>query len=210
MKELFSIRGREITYRIIIVCLALVTTTISCFSLYRANKTIEKSKDEIYILLGDKSIVAARSSNLYNSVDVLCKGQVEDMNKLVFEQVPDDEEINRRLRRAIYLSDKESRNVIDMQQQNQFYSNIINQNFYTIMITDSIAINYSKEPFLFNYFGTLKFVRDKKEVNYKVETKGLLEMMDVATENNNRGIVVEQNHKLDGEEKIKINTHKHN
>ena len=81
MKELFSIRGREITYRIIIVCLALVTTTISCFSLYRANKTIEKSKDEIYILLGDKSIVAARSSNLYNSVDVLCKGQVEDINK---------------------------------------------------------------------------------------------------------------------------------
>jgi lipoprotein len=194
MKELFSIRGREITYRIIIVCLALVTTTISCFSLYRANKTIEKSKEEIYILLGDKSIVAARSSNLYNSVDVLCKGQVEDMNKLVFEQVPDDEEINRRLRRAIYLSDKESRNVIDMQQQNQFYSNIINQNFYTIMITDSIAINYSKEPFLFNYFGTLKFVRDKKEVNYKVETKGLLEMMDVATENNNRGILVKKFH----------------
>ena len=161
MKELFSIRGRETTYRIIIVCLAMVAIIVPCFSLYRANKTIEKSKEEIYVLLGDKAIVAARSSSLYNSVDVLCKGQVEDMNKLVFEQVPDDEEINRRLRRAIYLSDKESRNVIDMQQQNQFYSNIINQNFYTIMQTDSIGIDYSKEPFLFNYFGTLNFVRDK-------------------------------------------------
>ena len=194
MKELFSIRGRETTYRIIIVCLAMVAIIVPCFSLYRANKTIEKSKEEIYVLLGDKAIVAARSSSLYNSVDGLCKGQVEDMNKLVFEQVPDDEEINRRLRRAIYLSDKESRNVIDMQQQNQFYSNIINQNFYTIMQTDSIGIDYSKEPFLFNYFGTLKFVRDKKEVNYKVETEGQLEMMNVATDNNNRGILVKKFH----------------
>lgn len=194
MKELFSIRGREVTYRIIIVVLGMVAIIVPCFALYRANKIIEKSKEEIYVLLGDKAIVAARSSNLYNSVDVLCKGQVEDMNKLVFEQVPDDEEINRRLRRAIYISDKESRNVIDMQQQNQFYSNIINQNFYTIMQTDSIVINYSKEPFRFNYFGTLKFVRDKKEVNYKVETEGLLEMMDVATENNNRGILVKKYH----------------
>ena len=186
MKELFSIRGRETTYRIIIVCLAMVAIIVPCFSLYRANKTIEKSKEEIYVLLGDKAIVAARSSSLYNSVDVLCKGQVEDMNKLVFEQVPDDEEINRRLRRAIYLSDKESRNVIDMQQQNQNFSNI--------MQTDSIGIDYSKEPFLFNYFGTLKFVRDKKEVNYKVETEGQLEMMNVATDNNNRGILVKKFH----------------
>lgn len=194
MKELFSIRGREVTYRIIIVVLGLVAIIVPVFSIYRANKTIEKSKEEIYVLLGDKAIVAARSSNLYNSLDVLCKGQVEDMNKLVFEQVPDDEEINRRLRRAIYLSDKESRNVIDMQQQNQFYSNIINQNFYTIMQTDSIAIDYAKEPFNFYYWGTLKFVRDKKEVNYKVETKGQLEMMNVATENNNRGILVKKFH----------------
>ena len=43
MKELFSIRGRETTYRIIIVCLAMVAIIVPCFSLYRANKTIEKS-----------------------------------------------------------------------------------------------------------------------------------------------------------------------
>ena len=62
------------------------------------------------------------------------------------------------------------------------------------MQTDSISIDYAKEPFNFYYWGTLKFVRDKKEVNYKVETKGQLEMMNVATENNNRGILVKKFH----------------
>lgn len=190
MNELFSIRTREKTYRIIIVFLALIAIIVPCFSLYKAHQTIEKSKEQIYILLGDKSIVEARSSNLYNSLDVLCKGQVEDVNKLIFEQVPDDEEMNRRLRKAIYISDKSTKNVIDMQQQNQYYTNMLNQNFFTVLTTDSIAIDYALAPFHFDYKGSLKFIRNKKEVAYTLETEGKLEIMDVATENNNRGILV--------------------
>lgn len=190
MKELFSIRSREVTYRIIIVVLGLVAIIVPIYSINRAQKTIELSKEEIYVLLGDKSIVAARSNNLYNSLDVLCKGQVEDINKLIFEQVPDDEEINRRLKRAEYLSDKATQNVIDMQQQNQFYNNMVNQDYYTLLQTDSIYIDYSIEPFYFNYKGTLAFIRNKKEVHYNLETEGKLEMMDAVTENNSRGIKV--------------------
>ena len=40
MKELFSIRGREVTYRIIVVVLGLVAIIVPVFSIYRANKTI--------------------------------------------------------------------------------------------------------------------------------------------------------------------------
>lgn len=190
MKELFSIRSREVTYRIVIVVLGLTSIVVPIFSFNRAQQTIEKSKEEIYVLLGDKSIVAARSNNLYNSLDVLCKGQIEDINKLIFEQVPDDEEINRRLKRAEYLSDKATQNVIDMQQQNQFYTNMINQDYYTLLQTDSIYVDYSLEPYYFDYKGTLSFVRNKKEIRYNIETEGKLEMMGAVTENNNRGIKV--------------------
>ena len=190
MKELFSIRSREVTYRIIIVILGLVAMIVPIFALNKAHKTIEKSKEEIYVLLGDKAIVSARTSNLYNSLEVLCKGQVEDINKLIFEHVPDDEEINRRLKRAEYLSDKATQNVIDMQQQNQFYNNMVNQDYYTLLQTDSLYIDYSLEPFYFDYKGTLSFIRNKKEVRYFVETEGKLEMMGAVTENNSRGIKV--------------------
>lgn len=190
MKELFSIRSREITYRIIIVGLLLVAIIVPVFSIYYARKVMEKSKEEIYLLLGDRAIVAARSTDLYNSLEVLCKGQVEDINKLIFEQVPDDEEINKRLLRAEYMSDVATKNVIDMQQQNNFYSNMINQNFYTILQTESIDIDYTVEPFNFSYKGILKFIRNRKEVRYEVHTEGSLEMMNATTENNNRGILV--------------------
>lgn len=190
MKELFSIRSREVTYRIIIIVLGLVAIVVPIFSLQKAHKTITKSKEEIYVLLGDRAIASARSTDLYNSLEVLCNGQVEDINKLIFEQVPDDEEINKRLKKAEYLSDRATKNVIDMQQQNNFYSNMINQNFYTILQTDSINVNYSIEPFYFNYKGTLKFVRNKQETHYNIETEGYLEKMEAVTENNNRGILV--------------------
>ena len=190
MKELFSIRSREVTYRIIIIVLGLIAIVVPIFSLQKAHKTITKSKEEIYVLLGDRAIVSARSTDLYNSLEVLCNGQVEDINKLIFEQVPDDEEINKRLKKVEYLSDRATKNVIDMQQQNNFYSNMINQNFYTILQTDSINIDYAIEPFYFNYKGTLKFVRNKQEAKYSVETEGYLEKMDAVTENNNRGILI--------------------
>lgn len=189
MKELFSIRSREITYRVVIVVLGVVAIVIPLMSLHYARKVVEKSKEEIYVLLGDKAIVEAKSTNLFNTLEVLCRGQVEDINKLIFEQVPDDEEINRRLEKAEYWSDKATKNVIDMQQQNNFYINIINQGFYTILLTEKIDINYSLEPYEFQYEGILKFIRDRKEYKYKIETEGKLEPIQ-ATENNNRGIYV--------------------
>ena len=67
---------------------------------------------------------------------------------------------------------------------------MINQEYYTLLQTDSIYIDYSIEPFFFSYKGRLSFIRNKKEILYDINTEGKLEMMEAVTENNNRGIKV--------------------
>lgn len=70
MKELFSIRSREITYRVIIVAIILVFGGITLFSVIYANQTAQKSLDNIYILQNSTSIVKASPSDITNSYDM--------------------------------------------------------------------------------------------------------------------------------------------
>ncbi|PQL93565.1 hypothetical protein [Apibacter adventoris] len=80
MKELYSIRLREKTYRIIIIASFLVSGTISAVSLIYSYNTIQESKKNIYVLENSKSLVKAKSTNINNSYDILVKNQIQTIN----------------------------------------------------------------------------------------------------------------------------------
>ncbi len=190
MKELFSIRNREITYRFIIIAAFITAIIISVVSLIYANNALNDSKKNIYVLVNDNNLVRAKSTDITNSFDILAKAQIERVNKLIYQQVPDPENINKHLNEAMVMSDKSAANLIDALKINNYYNDLVSQNFYSLLLTDSISINYSLTPAPFTYYGKLKIVRNNQTFFRKTITSGEIERTGISTKNNEYGFLI--------------------
>lgn len=201
MKELFSIRNREITYRYIIIFSFLTTLVISVVSLIYASKAVEDSKKNIYVLVNDNNLVRAQSTDITNSFDILAKSQIERLNMLIYQQTPDPDNINKQLKDALVMSDNSSANLIDALKTNNFYNDLVSQNFYSLLLTDSIRVNYSVTPSPFTYYGKLKIVRNGQTFFRKTITTGEIERTGISTKNNEYGFLI-RNFNLKSDEPI--------
>ena len=190
MKEIFSIRAREVTYRYIIIGLLGFSLGVAGISIYYANSSIEEGKKNIYILKNDKALIRAQSIDFNNSYDILAKGQIEEINSLLFQQVPDPDNINKRIKIAETLGDESVKNEEDKLKMSNYYDNIINQSFYTLLLTDSISIDYSLNPHPFIYYGKLKIVRSGKQVLREIKTTGKIEPTGIITDTDERGFLI--------------------
>jgi len=190
MKELYSIRNREKTYRIIIIGTLLFSAILIVVSLGYAYTTIQESKNEIYVLMNSRDLIKAKSLDGTNSYDIITQSQIEHLNKLVYQHVPDPKNINKRISEAYSMSDKSVTNLVDGLKQAGFYNNLVAQNFYTLLLTDSISVNYSISPYKFQYYGKLKIARNN-QIKYKnIITSGQIENMGMITEKNTRGYII--------------------
>jgi hypothetical protein len=192
MKELFSIRNREITYRFIIIAAFITAIIISVVSLIYANNALNDSKKNIYVLVNDNNLVRAKSTDITNSFDILAKAQIERVNQLIYQHVPDPENINKQLNEAMVMSDKSAANLIDALKTNNYYNDLVSQNFYSLLLTDSISINYSLTPSPFIYYGKLKIVRNNQTFFRKTITSGEIERTGISTKNNEYGFLIKK------------------
>jgi hypothetical protein len=190
MKQLLSIRQRENTYRNIIILVVVCSFIFSGVIYFFGHIQAIENKKNIYVLVNDKALVKAQATDITNTTDILTRGAVENMHKLIYEVVPDIGQINKQLKEAMTSSDKYTLNFIDALKQKQFYQVIISQNYFTLLQTDSININYGVTPHKFNYKGTLKIIRQDQKSMRSVETEGYIQDSGRASENNNRGFIV--------------------
>lgn len=204
MKELMSIRNREITYRIVIIASFITAILIAVISIVYANNAMNESKKNIYVLVNDNNLVRAKSTDITNSFDILAKAQIERVNKLIYQQVPDPENINKQLNEAMVMSDKSAANLIDALKINNYYNDLVSQNFYSLLLTDSISINYSLTPSPFTFYGKLKIVRNNQTFYRKTITTGEIERTGISTKNNEYGFLIRK-FNLKSDEPININ-----
>ncbi len=190
MKELMSIRNRETTYRFVIIASFITAIIIAIVSIVYANNAMNDSKKNIYVLVNDNNLVRAKSTDITNSFDILAKAQIERVNKLIYQQVPDPENINKQLNEAMVMSDKSAANLIDALKINNYYNDLVSQNFYSLLLTDSISINYSLTPAPFTYYGKLKIVRNNQTFFRKTITSGEIERTGISTKNNEYGFLI--------------------
>lgn len=190
MKELFSIRQRDTTLRMVIIGCFIMSIIVCGVSLFYANSTIQESKKNVYVLVNNNSLVRAKSTDITNSIDILMKSQINHINSLLYQQVPDNENMNNQLREAITIGDKSVSKIIDALKQNDYYNSILNQQYYTLLNADSIRINYSVEPYQWKYYGKLKIVRKQNVFYRQIETQGLIEDSHQKTQNNERGFLI--------------------
>lgn len=85
MKQFFSIRSRELTWRIVLITTVLSSFLFSAFVYFQSRQTLDASKKNIYVLVNDTSLVQAQAMDITNSYDILTKGAIDHFNKLIFE-----------------------------------------------------------------------------------------------------------------------------
>lgn len=190
MKDLYSIRQRETFFKTAMMVMGVITVLVCVGSLYFAFTTIQEGKKNIYVMENSTALVRAKSADINDSYDILMKGQIERINKLIFQQVPDPENIDKQLKEAYTMSDKSVGNIVDALKTNDFYNNLVNQNYYTMVLTDSINVNYSQNPHSFRYIGKMKIVRGNQNMFRKIVTEGNIEDTGIVTENNERGFLI--------------------
>ncbi len=204
MKQLLSIRQRENTYRNILFIVVFCSFVFAGVIYYLGHVQAIENKKNIYVLVNDKALVKAQASDITNSTDILTRGAVENIHKLIYEHVPDIGQVNKQLKAAVTSSDKYIANFIDALKQKQFYQIIISQNYFTLLHSDEIVVDYSVNPHKFHYKGTLKVFRQDQESERAIETEGYIQNTGRASENNERGFIISQI-KLLADREIKSN-----
>lgn len=192
MEQLFSIRQREITYRTIIIGLIVLMVSVILGCIYYTTSIVQESKRNIYVLKNDKALLRAVSTDFNNSYDILAKNQIEEINNLLFQQIPDPNNINQRIKRAETLGDRSILTELDKLKTNNYYDNIVNQSYYTLLITDSIHLDYRITPHYFQYYGKLKIVRNSQTHWREIKTTGEIEPTGQITENDERGFLIKK------------------
>ncbi|CEN52745.1 hypothetical protein ACILDT_09425 [Capnocytophaga canis] len=190
MKELWSIRAQAKTTQLVIIVFGLIAIAISVYSIHQGNEAMKEAKKTIYILRNNNRLVEAVSSDLDGSYDILCKGQIEEINKHIFQQIPDPNEINKNLKKATVIGDKSVADMIDALKSNRYYNNIVSQNYFTVLLTDSISVNYATSIHPYTYYGKIKIVRNGQVYWRKIVTQGLIEYTNVRTQTDNRGFLI--------------------
>lgn len=204
MKQLLSIRQRENTYRNILFIVVFCSFLFAGVIYYFGHVQAIENKKNIYVLVNDKALVKAQASDITNSTDILTRGAVENIHKLIYEHVPDIGQVNNQLKSAVTSSDKYTANFIDALKQKQFYQIIISQNYFTLLHSDDIVVDYSVNPHKFHYKGTLKVFRQDQESERAIETEGYIQNTGRASENNERGFIISKI-KLLADREIKSN-----
>ena len=87
MKQLLSIRQRENTYRNILFIVVFCSFVFAGVIYYLGHVQAIENKKNIYVLVNDKALVKAQASDITNSTDILTRGAVENIHKLIYEQV---------------------------------------------------------------------------------------------------------------------------
>ena len=190
MKHLLSIREREKSYQLIIILVIVVCFGFAGGIYFMGHQEAIENKKNIYVLVNDKTLVRAKSTDITNSRDILTQGAVEHIHKLIYEVVPDISQINKQLKEAVSSSDANTANFIDALKQKSFYQIVISQNYFTILDTDSINVDYSTEPCKFNFKGRLRIIRGSNQSLREIYTEGFVQNTNRSYINNERCFIV--------------------
>ncbi len=190
MKHLLSIREREKTYRLLIIFIVVIAFTFSGVIYYQGTQQAIENKKNIYVLVNDKALIRAKATDITNSKDILTRGSIENIHKLIYEVVPDVPQINKQLKEAVASSDNNTANLIDALKQKNYYQIIISQNYFTVLDTDSIYVDYSTVPSKFTYKGRLRIIRENNRSERLITTEGYIESTDRSSISNERGFII--------------------
>jgi conjugative transposon TraK protein len=178
--------------RIFSIAFLLATVTICLYTVHRCTTALQQGQQRVYVL-ADGKLLEAQAVERRDSPAVEIRDHVK-MFHYYFYSLQPDEEINRRhITAAMYLADSSAFQEYKSLEESGYYSRIISNNVsQEVEEYDSVAVDLSRKPYYFKYFGKLRIARPTSILTRSLVTEGYLRILNTVSTKNPHGMLIER------------------
>lgn len=166
----------------VIGCVAIVVLVLN-FS-YR---TVSNERKKIYVLTESGIPILVEQTGIEVNLEAEARAHVELFHRYFFTLPPDDEFIERNMKKAMYLVDESGLRQYNNLRERGFFNNILASSANISIVTDSIAVDIPNMSFV--YYGTQRIERDTSILKRQLITEGRLRSVP-RTDNNGNGLLI--------------------
>jgi conjugative transposon TraK protein len=161
-----------------------------CFTLFKSLKSVEMAQSRVYILESGK-ILEAYASPRSENISVEARDHIANFHRLFFTLDPDDKAIQSSLAKALYLADGSAKKQYDDLRESGYFTGIISGNISQQVQIDSIRVQTSSYPYLFQCSAQQRIIRPTSIVTRRLITEGALRTVS-RSDNNPHGFLIEK------------------
>lgn len=175
--------------RIFTLVVILASFLFSGYTVYQSMQLTSTLQEKVYVLAHGKVLEALLTDRREN-LTVEAKDHVANFHRFFFTLDPDDQAIKTNLSKAMYLADQSAKRQYDNLRENNYFSNVIAGNISQELITDSVKVDLSEEPFYFRFYGKQILTRTGSIVTRLLITEGTIRSIS-RSEHNPHGFLIE-------------------
>lgn len=177
--------------RIFSIVILAVATCITCYSIESAYRSITEIQKHIYVIVNGKAFDAALVTKKEN-IPVEARDHLKTFHQFFFTLAPDGQAINSSINHALSMADESAKVQYDALKESGYYTNVITSGISQDITIDSIAINTDAEPYYFRFYGKERITRATLVLTRQLTTEGYLRNLQVRTDNNPHGFLIER------------------
>ena len=164
----------------------LTSVIVSALAFSYAKKMVSEERNHIYVLDKNIPLVAVRE-NIEDNREAEYKADVETFHQLFFTLPPDDQFIEKRLEKAMYLVDASGMAQYNTLKEKGYFTNLVATSSISTCTLDSIQLDMNNGHFI--YYGKQKIQRPSMITIRSLITEGFL-IDQPRTDNNPHGVLI--------------------
>lgn len=161
-----------------------------CFGIYKFCEVIREERQTVHILYNGK-VLQAFASDKKSNLEVELRDHIKTFHQYFFSLSPDDKAIKGSIAKALYLADQSARKAWENLKEQGYYNNLISANVSQEITVDSTKLDINIYPYVFTCYATQRLVRASSTVQRKLVTQGTVRDLNVQTDNNPHGFLIQ-------------------
>ncbi|MES2062514.1 MAG: conjugative transposon protein TraK [Bacteroidota bacterium] len=188
---------------VLITCIACIIMV--CVVCVFAFKSVESSRQSIYVLDHDVPILA-KQTNMLDNRPAEYKADVELFHSIFFSLTPDNAYIQSQMKKAMFLVDESGVAQYNNLKEAGFFNSILSSSAVITLTTDSIQLDVANKHFM--YYGKQRIERASDILTRSLITEGYLRDIP-RSDNNPHGVLITkwktiENKNLENNEKTNL------
>ncbi|WPU94809.1 conjugative transposon protein TraK [Mucilaginibacter sabulilitoris] len=161
-----------------------------CFCIYKSTQAVNLAQSRIHILYNGK-LLEASATDRKSNLPVELRDHIKSFHEYFFNLSPDDKAIQANVGKALYLADESAKRQYDNLRESGYFNNLISANISQEIKIDSTRLQGNQWPYLFTCYATEKLVRSSGTVYRKLVTQGEVRDIQIQTDNNPHGFLIQ-------------------
>ena len=161
-----------------------------CFCVYKSTQLINRAENRVHILYNGK-LLEALASDRKENLPVELRDHIKTFHQDFFDLSPDEKAIHANMAKALYLADESAKRQYDNLRESGYYNNLTTANISQEIKVDSTTLEGNQFPYAFTCYATEKLSRSSGIVYRKLVTQGEVRDIELQTDNNPHGFLIE-------------------